>query len=163
MALNIPVGISNFTEIRSNNYYYVDKTNLIYELLQSPGTEVIMITRPRRFGKTLAMSMLESFDIRKASKVLFEGLDIMSHQSLCEEWMNKWPVIFVSFRQVDGLDLTVHVRCFLLLSQSFLMSIYICLMMRGLLNTRERHLEILLQERQRRPSLRTAYGFLQRS
>ena len=105
MALNIPVGISNFTEIRSNNYYYVDKTNLIYELLQSPGTEVIMITRPRRFGKTLAMSMLESFfDIRKASKVLFEGLDIMSHQSLCEEWMNKWPVIFVSFRQVDGLD-----------------------------------------------------------
>ena len=105
MALNIPVGISNFTEIRRNNYYYVDKTNLIYELLQSPGTEVTMITRPRRFGKTLAMSMLESFfDIRKASKVLFEGLDIMSHQSLCEEWMNKWPVIFVSFRQVDGLD-----------------------------------------------------------
>ena len=51
MALNIPVGISNFTELRSNNYYYVDKTNLIYELLQSPGTEVIMITRPRRFGK----------------------------------------------------------------------------------------------------------------
>ena len=73
MALNIPVGISNFTEIRSNNYYYVDKTNLIYELLQSPGTEVTMITRPRRFGKTLAMSMLESFfDVRKASKVLFE-------------------------------------------------------------------------------------------
>ena len=67
MALNIPVGISNFTEIRRNNYYYVDKTNLIYELLQSPGTEVTMITRPRRFGKTLAMSMLESFfDIRKA-------------------------------------------------------------------------------------------------
>lgn len=61
MALNIPVGISNFTEIRRNNYYYVDKTNLIYELLQSPGTEVTMITRPRRFGKTLAMSMLESF------------------------------------------------------------------------------------------------------
>ena len=105
MALNIPVGISNFTEIRQNNYYYVDKTNLIYELLQSPGTEVTMITRPRRFGKTLAMSMLESFfDIRKASKVLFEGLDIMSHQSLCGEWMNKWPVIFVSFRQIDGLD-----------------------------------------------------------
>lgn len=90
MALNIPVGISNFTEIRRNNYYYVDKTNLIYELLQSPGTEVTMITRPRRFGKTLAMSMLESFfDIRKASKVLFEGLDIMLHQSLCDEWMNK--------------------------------------------------------------------------
>ena len=105
MALNIPVGISNFTEIRRNNYYYVDKTNLIYELLQSPGTEVTMITRPRRFGKTLAMSMLESFfDIRKASKVLFEGLDIMLHQSLCDEWMNKWPVIFVSFRQIDGLD-----------------------------------------------------------
>ena len=55
-----------------------------------------LITRPRRFGKNLGMSMLESFfDIRKASKVLFEGLDIMSHQSLCEEWMNKWPVIIV--------------------------------------------------------------------
>ena len=94
MALNIPVGISNFTEIRQNNYYYVDKTNLIYELLQSPGTEVTMITRPRRFGKTLAMSMLESFfDIRKASKVLFEGLDIMSHQSLCDEMACDFCVI----------------------------------------------------------------------
>ena len=61
MALNIPVGISNFTEIRSNNYYYVDKTNLIYELLQSPGTEVIMITRPRRFGKTLAFDEWQVF------------------------------------------------------------------------------------------------------
>ena len=60
MALNIPVGISNFTEIRSNNYYYVDKTNLIYELLQSPGTEVIMITRPRRFGKTVMANMIAS-------------------------------------------------------------------------------------------------------
>ena len=101
--------------------YFIDKSSILKELvplvesddydpektvLNSQNSQkYVAITRPRRFGKTLAMSMLESFfDIRKASKVLFEGLDIMSHQSLCEEWMNKWPVIFVSFRQVDGLD-----------------------------------------------------------
>lgn len=75
--LNIPVGISDFREIRENGYYYIDKTFLIYELLKTPATKVTLITRPRRFGKTLGMSMLaDFFDIRKESSSLFEGLDI---------------------------------------------------------------------------------------
>ena len=103
--LSIPVGISNFAEIRRNGYYYIDKSGLTEELLKTTGTQVTLITRPRRFGKTLAMSMLESFfDIRKDSKALFEGLAIAKRQDLCDEWMNQWPTVFVSFRQVDGLN-----------------------------------------------------------
>ena len=105
--MNIPVGVSDFEEIRKNGYYYIDKSGLIRELLNRRGTEVTWITRPRRFGKTLGMSMLENFfDIRKNSKKLFEGLEIAKHQTLCDEWMNQYPTIFVSFRQVDGLDFT---------------------------------------------------------
>ena len=105
--MNIPVGVSDFEEIRKNGYYYIDKSGLIGELLSRTGTKVTLITRPRRFGKTLGMSMLESFfDIRKDSKALFEGLEIADNQALCDEWMNQYPTIFVSFRQVDGLDFT---------------------------------------------------------
>lgn len=105
--LSIPVGVSDFEEIRKNGYYYIDKSGLIKELLDSTGTEVTWITRPRRFGKTLGMSMLENFfDIRKDSQKLFEGLEIAKNQTLCDEWMNQYPTIFVSFRQVDGLDFT---------------------------------------------------------
>ena len=105
--LSIPVGVSDFEEIRKNGYYYIDKSGLIKELLDSTGTEVTWITRPRRFGKTLGMSMLENFfDIRKNSRKLFEGLEIAKNQTLCDEWMNQYPTIFVSFRQVDGLDFT---------------------------------------------------------
>ena len=75
MGLNIPVGISDFEKIRSNGYYYVDKSGMLTELLKTKSTEVTLITRPRRFGKTLGMSMLSSFfDIRKDSRALFEGL-----------------------------------------------------------------------------------------
>lgn len=103
--LNIPVGVSDFTEIRKNGYYYIDKSGLIKDILKTASTKVTLITRPRRFGKTLAMSMLDSyFDIRKDSKQLFEGLEISQNQVLCNEWMNKYPTIFVSFRQVEGLD-----------------------------------------------------------
>lgn len=105
--LNIPVGVSNFEEIRKNGYYYIDKSGLIGELLSRTGTKVTLITRPRRFGKTLGMSMLENFfDIRKDSRALFEGLEIARDQALCDAWMNQYPTIFVSFRQVDGLDFT---------------------------------------------------------
>ena len=107
MTLNIPVGVSNFEEIRKNGYYYIDKSGLIGELLSRTGTKVTLITRPRRFGKTLGMSMLENFfDIRKDSRALFEGLEIARDQALCDAWMNQYPTIFVSFRQVDGLDFT---------------------------------------------------------
>ena len=103
--LKIPVGISDFGEIRKNDYYYIDKSALISDLLKKAGTKVTLITRPRRFGKTLGMSMLEHFfDIRKNSKKVFEGLEIVKQTKLCEEWMNQYPTIFVSFRQVDGLD-----------------------------------------------------------
>ena len=102
--LSIPVGISDFAKIRKEGFYYIDKTGLIRELLKTKA-EVTLITRPRRFGKTLGMSMLENFfDIRKDSRKLFEGLEIMEDQTLCSEWMNQYPTVFVSFRQVDGLD-----------------------------------------------------------
>lgn len=105
-TINIPVGISDFEKIRGNGFYYIDKSGLIAEILET-NAEVTLITRPRRFGKTLGMSMLENFfDIRKNSKKLFEGLEIAKHQTLCDEWMNQYPTIFVSFRQVDGLDFT---------------------------------------------------------
>lgn len=105
-ALNIPVGISNFEKIRNNGFYYVDKTGLIEELLKTEA-EVTLITRPRRFGKTLGMSMLESFfDIRKNSRKLFEGLQIARQSELCSKWMNQCPTVSVSFRQVDGLNFT---------------------------------------------------------
>ena len=106
-TMNIPVGVSDFEELCKNDYYYIDKSGLIEELLSRTGTKVTLITRPRRFGKTLGMSMLENFfDIRKNSPKLFEGLEIAKHQTLCDEWMNQYPTIFVSFRQVDGLDFT---------------------------------------------------------
>ena len=105
-ALNIPVGISNFEKIRNNGFYYVDKTGLIEELLKTEA-EVTLITRPRRFGKTLGMSMLESFfDIRKNSRKLFEGLEIARQSELCSKWMNQYPTVSVSFRQGDGLNFT---------------------------------------------------------
>ena len=102
--LNIPVGISDFREIRENGYYYIDKTFLIYELLKTPATKVTLITRPRRFGKTLGMSMLaDFFDIRKESSSLFEGLDISEKTNICNEWLNQYPVIFLSLKDIDGL------------------------------------------------------------
>ena len=103
--LNIPVGISDFAEIRENGYYYVDKTGLVAELLKTSAAKVTLITRPRRFGKTLGMSMLANFfDIRKDSASMFQGLEISQNQTLCEEWLNKWPTLFLSFKRVDGLD-----------------------------------------------------------
>lgn len=103
--INIPVGISDFKEIRKNGYYYVDKTFLIKELLKTTATKVTLITRPRRFGKTMAMSMLATyFDIRENSQDLFEGLEISKETDLCKEWMNQWPVVFLSLKDIDGLN-----------------------------------------------------------
>ena len=102
--LNIHVGISDFAKIRDRNYYYVDKTKLISDLLEEETAEVTLITRPRRFGKTMAMSMLSHFfDIRKDSKAMFQGLKIAENTELCDEWMNQWPVLFLSFKDVNGL------------------------------------------------------------
>ena len=100
----IPVGISDFTEIRENDYYYIDKTGLLAELLGAESVKVTLITRPRRFGKTLGMSMLQSFlDIQRDSRALFEGLQIFRNDALCSSWMNQYPTLFVTFKDVDGL------------------------------------------------------------
>ena len=99
----ISVGSSDFAEYRKGDYYYVDKTGLIEELLKTPGIKVTLITQPRRFGKTMNMSMLaEFFDIRKDSRPIFSGLKIADNKELCEAWMNQWPVIHVTFRSVFG-------------------------------------------------------------
>ena len=101
--INVPVGISNFEKIRQDGYYYVDKTGLIKDMLKNKIPEVTLITRPRRFGKALAMSMLASFfDIRRDSKKLFQGLNISKEQQLCNDWMNQYPTLFLSFKDVDG-------------------------------------------------------------
>ena len=100
---NIPIGISEFEKIRKNDYYYVDKTELIRALVKTEPAEITLFTRPRRFGKTLVMSMLASFfDIRRDSRDLFEGLKIAEDQKLCELWMNQWPVIFLSLKDAGG-------------------------------------------------------------
>lgn len=104
MDLSIPVGVSDFEKVRKNGYYYIDKSGMIAELLKTESTEVTLITRPRRFGKTLGMSMLSCFfDIRKDSGPLFEGLKITDDPELCSKWMNQYPTIFLSFKDVDGL------------------------------------------------------------
>lgn len=101
--LNIPVGISDFERIRELNYYYVDKTGLIKTLLQGEMDQVALITRPRRFGKTMAMNMVASFlDIRKDSKELFDGLEISKEKEICKNWMNQYPTLFLSLKDVDG-------------------------------------------------------------
>ena len=96
----IPIGEENFESFRQSGGYYVDKTKLIVELLRDK-FKINLITRPRRFGKTLAMSMLKNFfDIRKDSRAVFAGLVVTEHEELCREWMNQWPVLFLSFKDV---------------------------------------------------------------
>ena len=103
--IKVPVGRSGFADIRTNGYYYIDQSGLIKELLRTDGTQVTLFTRPRRFGKTLNMHMLaEFFDLQKDSRALFEGLSISEEKELCREWMNQYPVLFLSFRTVDGLS-----------------------------------------------------------
>ncbi len=103
--MNLPVGISNFKKIREDGYYYIDKTNLIQKLLVPKPAEVTLFTRPRRFGKTLGMNMLAHFfDIREDSRELFQGLKISENRELCEIWMNQYPVVLLSFKNVDGLE-----------------------------------------------------------
>ena len=103
--LNIPVGNSDFERIRKDGFYYIDKSGLIAELLRTQAAKVTLITRPRRFGKTLGMSMLAHFfDIRKDSRELFQGLEIEKQSEICEKWMNQYPTLFLTFKDVDGLS-----------------------------------------------------------
>ena len=101
-GLKLPVGIDSFEKIRKNGYYYVDKTKLIEQLVEN-GSEVTLFTRPRRFGKTLNMSMLRSFFETDADASLFDGLYISEKKELCDKYMGKHPVLFLSLKNVEGL------------------------------------------------------------
>jgi len=104
-ALNILIGGESFRRLREEQCYYVDKTDLLEEFLSQTPPMVSLITRPRRFGKTLTMSMLrEFFDIRKDSREIFEGLKVARNKELCDEWMNKHPVFYISLKRVEGLS-----------------------------------------------------------
>ena len=98
----LPIGIENFEKLRREGFYYLDKTGLIRDLLNNWG-EVNLFTRPRRFGKTLNMSMLKSFFEIGADETLFEGLQISKETELCEKYMGKYPVVFLTLKGVDGL------------------------------------------------------------
>ena len=101
--LKLPVGIENFEEIRRNQYYYIDKTKLIEQLFDSLG-KVSLFTRPRRFGKTLNMSMLKSFFEIGTDPSLFDGLYISKNQDLCKQHLGQYPVVFLSLKGVEGLS-----------------------------------------------------------
>ena len=105
MAIQLAMGDESFEEIRETGLYYVDKTELLYDLLRGSRSKVTLFTRPRRFGKTLNLSMMQCFfDITRDSRDLFEGLAVTQHEEFCREWMNQYPVLFISFKDVDGLD-----------------------------------------------------------
>lgn len=100
-SLKLPVGIEDFREIRRLGFYYIDKTKLIEQLLDHWG-KVNLFTRPRRFGKTLSMSMLRCFFEIGADKTLFDGLYISQNKQFCEEYMGKFPVVFLTLKGVEG-------------------------------------------------------------
>ena len=101
MRKKFPIGIDGFEKIRTNDFYYVDKTLFIRELLHNWG-EVNLFTRPRRFGKSLNLSMLKSFFEIDSDPTLFDGLEIVQERELCEKYMGKFPVISISLKSVDG-------------------------------------------------------------
>lgn len=104
-SLNLPIGNENFKDIRNSGKYYIDKTGLISQLLKEKNSEVTLFTRPRRFGKSLNMNMLSCFfDIRQENSKLFEGLEISENKEICDEWLNKYPTIYVSMKDVYGLN-----------------------------------------------------------
>ena len=106
----LPVGFENFQEIRKLDFYYVDKTKLVEQLLEN-WSKVNLFTRPRRFGKTLNMSMLKSFFEIGTDTALFDGLYISQNEELCKEYMGKYPVIFLSLKGVDGLTFEEAALC----------------------------------------------------
>ncbi|MCR5219644.1 MAG: ATP-binding protein [bacterium] len=102
--LNILIGGESFRELRERNCCYVDKTTLLEEMLTAIPPKVSLVTRPRRFGKTLTLSMLqEFFDIQKDSRGIFEGLAVSGNGALCKAWMNQYPVVFLTLKNIEGL------------------------------------------------------------
>ena len=102
--LTLPVGQTDFRDIRTSGCYYIDKTMHISQIVRD-GAVALQFTRPRRFGKTTFQSMLRAFfDIREDNRDIFTGLAIMDDQEAVDKWMNKWPVIHLTFKDIDGLD-----------------------------------------------------------
>ena len=99
----LPLGIENFEKLRSEDFYYIDKTDWIVELLRN-WAEVTLFTRPRRFGKTLNMNMLKSFFSIHCKKALFDGMKIMEEKELCEKYMGKFPVILISLKGIEAMN-----------------------------------------------------------
>ena len=109
----IVVGNDIFDEFIRDNGYYVDKTELLYDLVAKTRNKVTLFTRPRRFGKTLTMSMMESFfDVSRDSRNLFADCNILkNHPDFCREWMNQYPVLFLSLKDVEGLSFESAFKC----------------------------------------------------
>lgn len=124
---NLPVGVESFEEMRREEFYFVDKTGLIKELLNNRG-KVNLFTRPRRFGKTLSMSMMKSFFEIGCDESLFEGLEISYETKLCEEYMGQFPVVSLSLRGVEAFDFQTA-----------------CRMMARVINEEARRLQFLLE------------------
>ena len=101
MKLNIRASYDSFRDLRESNSYYIDKTDLIEEFLIDKFDKAVLFARPRRFGKTLTMTMLRDFlDIRQNSRDIFEGLKIMNNTELVNNYMNQYPVVFISLKEV---------------------------------------------------------------
>ena len=105
----LPIGIEDFREIRNEGFYYVDKTGVIEQRLKSWG-KVNLFTRPRRFGKSLNMSMLKAFLEIGNDRALFDGLKISDNKELCEKYMGQFPVISISLKSVEGYPLELSAR-----------------------------------------------------
>ena len=105
----LPIGIENFEDIRKEDFYYIDKTGLIVDLLHNWGA-VNLFTRPRRFGKTLNISMLEYFFSLDGDKSVFDGLEVSKETALCEEYMGKYPVVSISLKGIDARNFEMAFR-----------------------------------------------------
>lgn len=104
-GIRVAAGEEYFENLRKSGCYYVDKTELIYKIAADDGARVSLFTRPRRFGKTLTMTMLQSFfDITRNSKDVFAGLAVSEHKEFCQKWQNQYPLLFLSLKDVEGLD-----------------------------------------------------------
>ena len=104
MDFKVGVGKSDFADLRKSDNYYVDKTKILYELVYDTDNKVTLFTRPRRFGKTLMISMIENFfNIRKDSREIFGGLKITEYEEFCDAWMNQYPVLSISFKDMEAL------------------------------------------------------------
>ena len=102
--LMLPIGQTDFRTIRTSGSYYIDKTGYISQIIRD-GAASILFTRPRRFGKTTFQSMLRAFfDIREDSRDIFSGLAVMNDKEAAESWMNRYPVIYLTFKDIDGLN-----------------------------------------------------------